>query len=127
MRAVRIIVVPLAFAAFASSAWAAEPENPEDLAPPPPAQSLTQTPRTETDELIDAVGIHETKFRVVPRGEAAVSPPDSDAPVNVNLPLEPTTHRDAGLAFLDPFLGHVIYPEVALRMSTTFAKELVSG
>lgn len=127
----KMFAFSLAFAlpslAFAEEPTADQVAELEALAPSSEKKLASTPDSSEVDQLIDSISIKETKLNIVPKANAMKSAPPSDTPNTLSLPLLEPNHRSRGKAYLDPFLGRVIYPELAVRMTTTFARELNNG
>lgn len=79
----------------------------------------------DVPDLVDALGVEETRFEVVPRDAADPrlrQPVEADDPVRIPLSLD-TDHRDRGRAYLDPFVGREVYPELSARLATAFTRK----
>jgi hypothetical protein len=82
--------------------------------------SATSALADETDDLIDAISIHETQIRVVPAAEAQKTPPPADDPVNVPVLLREEDNRHA---YVEPFVGRPVYPTISAGFDTAFVRE----
>ncbi|MEQ8274433.1 MAG: hypothetical protein RMA76_45055 [Deltaproteobacteria bacterium] len=92
-----------------------------------PALLMTSPAWAEDDvpDLVDAMGVEETRFEVVPRDAAdgrTQAPIEADDPVTIPL-VRDIAHRDEGRVYLDPFLGREIYPELSARVFTAFGRK----
>ncbi len=72
-------------------------------------------------------GLDETHFEVVPRSSDRKVEVPSDEPAGIDLPVITTTHRDEGQAYLDPFLGREVFPELSAQLSMRFVQEKISN
>jgi hypothetical protein len=88
-----------------------------------PSQALAD----DVDETMKALGVEETEFVVADKRQTKLALPDSDESTKVDLPFLSTQHRDEGQAYLDPFVGREVFPELSAQLSTQLVRQKLSN